>query len=73
MIMMMTWVLMGEGVGAAEYEVGGEKGWVVGAVNYSLWAANYTFFVGDFLGTSHAFILLEFMFKFYYLVAHKKF
>ncbi|MCO5599020.1 hypothetical protein L7F22_053119 [Adiantum nelumboides] len=33
----------------ATYRVGGDKGWVVGLVNYTEWAANYTFYAGDAL------------------------
>lgn len=36
-------------VASRELTVGGDKGWVVGVVNYTQWASNYTFYVGDFL------------------------
>ncbi|KAI5080532.1 hypothetical protein GOP47_0003715 [Adiantum capillus-veneris] len=34
---------------SATYNVGGDKGWVVGLVNYTEWAANHTFYTGDSL------------------------
>ncbi|KAI5082037.1 hypothetical protein GOP47_0001780 [Adiantum capillus-veneris] len=35
--------------GVRRRRVGGENGWVVGVVNYTLWASLHTFLVGDFL------------------------
>eukprot|EP00250_Pteridium_aquilinum_P001536 c11731_g1_i1 orf=606-1184(-) len=50
LMLCIIWRSGASGAGASRvYRVGGDKGWVVGVVNYTQWASNYTFYVGDFL------------------------
>ncbi|GLJ32831.1 hypothetical protein SUGI_0661230 [Cryptomeria japonica] len=43
----------GENVWALEYNVGDSTGWIVGPVNYTIWAASNQFHVGDTLVFSY--------------------